>query len=199
MGPNKNTRGSLWCLFSKVTGVENPNATSLRRASEAVVQANPSYAARSDDIQGHCKETGAAAYHKTADEIRAQFAYNQYKKEGPKRSAEDSEVDKDDVGVTPSKQNKVDDIDEEDVEEDNDEHVKKIAADDDEHQKRLAIETLIKAKERKKRNVPLGKGLNLLPEDKATLQQLLSSEKYAAISKLDASKKLPGMLCTNSL
>ena len=77
--------------------------------------------------------------------------------------------------------------------------MKKIAADDDEHQKRLAIETLIKAKERKKRNVPLGKGLNLLPEDKATLQQLLSSEKYAAISKLDASKKLPGMLCTNSL
>ena len=176
LGPNRNTRGSLWAMFSEVTGVEHATPNTVRRCLEATVQSSPRYAARSSDIQGHSLQVGTDYYHRTGDEVRFSCIYNQTRKEIPTEQVQDedsNDEDNDDFG-TPSKR-------------------QKLMEKDEELRRNIAIETLRKSAQ--KRTLVHGKGVKLLPADRTAVQVMLCAEKYRDITKLDPNKKLPGMNC----
>ena len=111
LGPSRNTRGSLWAMFSEVTGVECATPNTVRRGLETTVQSSPRYAARSTDIQGHSLQVGTEYYHRTADEVRFLCIYNQARKEIPTEQVQDDDSDNEvendgDDFSTPSKRQK---------------------------------------------------------------------------------------------
>lgn len=179
LGPNRNTRGSFWAMFSEVTGVERATPNTVRRGLEATVQSSPRYAARSTDIQGHSLQVGTEYYHRTADEVRFLCIYNQARKEIPTEQVQDDDSDNEvendgDDFSTPSKR-------------------QKLMEQDEELRRNIAMETLKKSAE--KRTLVHGKGVKLLPADRTAVQEMLCAEKYRNITKLDPNKKLPGRNC----
>ena len=67
----KNQKGSILEEFGRVTGVDDPTTTGLRRTVDAHVQTDYNMKLRSKAITQHSSEVGEKHYHKVAPEIRA--------------------------------------------------------------------------------------------------------------------------------
>ena len=70
-GAMKRNKGSILEEYGKVTGVEAPTTTGIRRTVESHVQSDHNMRTRSKAITQHSAAVGDKHYHKVAPEIRA--------------------------------------------------------------------------------------------------------------------------------